>query len=187
MHNPSFTTLSYLPGYYRCECGETYISDFPFAKASCLTCGNEITKEQLTHDELDGFLYNLSIMADAEPGKEWKISSIAEFAHYIGNNDKVASLLKFFKDKGYIRYTKKGNYICKLEVIYHYLRIDYSGYSREQRLEMALELGAELIKSYSFEKYQRLMEICKHDIFYCDGENRDFYIEDEHFARQEED
>ena len=31
-------------GYYECTCGETYISDFPYMKCTCLECGAEFKK-----------------------------------------------------------------------------------------------------------------------------------------------
>ena len=53
--------------------------------------------------------------------------------------------------------------------------------SREERLKEAFELGKEMIKNYTFEKYCKLMDLCSDDIFYSDGDDNDFYIEDEHF------
>lgn len=52
---------------------------------------------------------------------------------------------------------------------------------RDKRLHEAYELAKDMIKEYTFEKYCKLMELCGDDIFYSDGGNNDFYIEDDHF------
>jgi len=53
--------------------------------------------------------------------------------------------------------------------------------NREERLNKAYEIAIEISKNYSFKKYQELMDICGEDIFYSEGNDNDFYIEDDHF------
>ena len=54
--------------------------------------------------------------------------------------------------------------------------------SREKRLIKALELAKEMTNNYTWDKYCELLDLCADDIFYSDGDNNDFYIEDEHFV-----
>lgn len=177
--------LSYLPGYYECECGAKYISDVPFKKACCLNCYADMEVEEITQEQIDGFLYNLGILEDSNPRKIFTLESIAEFTHY-EDTEKVYVLMKFLMDKGYISFKREEDIISNLTIFGHYIRIDYSAYSKEQRLELALNLAKELVKKYSRERYTILLDICKDDIFYCDGTENDFYIEDERFIYKED-
>ena len=52
---------------------------------------------------------------------------------------------------------------------------------RDKRLQEVYKLAKDIIKEYTFEKYCKLIELCGDDIFYADGEDNDFYIEDDHF------
>lgn len=52
---------------------------------------------------------------------------------------------------------------------------------RNTRLQKVLELANDIRKNYTWDKYCKLIELCADDIFYSDGEENDFYIEDEHF------
>lgn len=54
--------------------------------------------------------------------------------------------------------------------------------TREKRLEKAYKVAYELTKHYTFENYIKLMRLCQDDIFYCEGEDNDFYLEDDHFT-----
>ena len=53
--------------------------------------------------------------------------------------------------------------------------------SREKRLAKVLELAKEMTNNYTWDKYCEMLDLCDDDIFYSDGDNNDFYIEDEHF------
>lgn len=37
-------------GYYKCDCGEEYFSDFPYEKVTCLTCGEGIDRMALCYE-----------------------------------------------------------------------------------------------------------------------------------------
>lgn len=57
--------------------------------------------------------------------------------------------------------------------------------TREARLLKVYALANEICKNYTFEKYCDMLDLCKDDIFYSDGEDNDFYIEDEHFVYED--
>jgi hypothetical protein len=57
--------------------------------------------------------------------------------------------------------------------------------NREARLEKMFALAKELTKEYTYEKKREMTDLCQDDIFYSEGENNEFYIEDDFFIYAE--
>lgn len=111
----NFEKLNILPGYYTCACGTSHLSDFPFMEATCTECGSKITCTEVTKEQLDGLLYNLSIMAKAEPGKTWTKGSIAEFTHFF-DASKMTLLMRFLQRKGYVQFKETSKTVSEILV-----------------------------------------------------------------------
>jgi hypothetical protein len=60
-------------GLYFCSCGESYVSDFPFNIASCLTCGGELKIESEPTKK------QLSLLEDRQLEHLWKLFSKVMF------------------------------------------------------------------------------------------------------------
>ncbi len=61
------------------------------------------------------------------------------------------------------------------------MKIPLERMTREERLEKALEVAADLSRHYSYERYSMLYEICGDVVDFYEGSMNDFFIEDEHF------
>lgn len=47
-------------GYYKCNCGTEYVSDFPFRKVWCIECGEEMSVTEVTENEADALKKKLT-------------------------------------------------------------------------------------------------------------------------------
>lgn len=92
--------LSYLPGYYVCECGESYLSDFPFTEVHC-PCGRDLERIDITEDELNGILYNMDIFERCDNAEGYTWGQAGEFLHYIDHN-RLRMLIEFLQKNNYL-------------------------------------------------------------------------------------
>ena len=61
------------------------------------------------------------------------------------------------------------------------MKIPLERMTKEERLEKALEVAADLSRHYTHERYSMLYEICGDVVDFYKGSTNDFFIEDEHF------
>lgn len=61
------------------------------------------------------------------------------------------------------------------------MKIPLERMTREERLEKALEVAEDLSRHYTHERYSMLLTICGDEVEFSEGNENDFYVEDERF------